>query len=86
MLKGNGPCLYSSYWTVLGVLKSACSVGVTVGLLEIVLESCTESREFKVLENRDLLAKRVVSDDSEKFEISRFGTTFQNDLCVASRI
>ena len=47
---------------------------------EIVSESCTKSREFKVLENHGLLAKHVVFDDSEKFEISRFSTTFQNDL------
>ena len=33
-----------------------------------------------MLENHGLFAKHVVFDDSEKFEISRFGTTFQNDL------
>ena len=44
------------------------------------LESRTKSQGFKVLENHDLLAKHVVFDDSEKFEISYFGTTFQNDL------
>ena len=48
--------------------------------LEVVLESRTKSQGFKVLENHDLLAKHVVLDDSEKFEISYFGTTFQNDL------
>ena len=48
--------------------------------VEIILESCTESRELKVRENNDWLAKHVVFDDSEKFEISRFGTTFQNSL------